>query len=723
MQTQASRSEESPRTRASSSSSSLTVALVGREQPGDENLALRYLAAALKRAGHRPLIVPLCGPADILDAVAIIQKSGASLVGVSVSDADVAIDSLAFLRYLRKSGYTGHVTCGGALATLGRHELLDKHPEIDSIVRYDGEMPLVLLAHRLAQQLAFDDVPAITTRAGDGPPAPVVDRTPICIEPVHPNPLPRIIGLPVARLVASRGCPGRCSYCSPAAIQREAVREGLAAGHSAEALRRAGVGGTRRRAPADLADEIARLYHESGARLFHMLDDNMLSGAPELNEWWLATLITELQRRNVGRIAWSLQAEPSSLTPRVLDLLQQLGVVRIAVGVEALTAEQLRALGRNGDVGAHRRLLEELKRRAIVAVFNSLLVHPEATVAGIEAELDALSTLQGIHFDAFAMAIYPGTLAHHRLADADRVTGGLLGLHYRIADPAVARFRAALIQLRVQGIRRYGINVFAHDVGLNLALARHFGLNGYAAGLQHALDDAMREMNELRVGAWRQALAMAQTELTIEARQQAVWSLIASVRRDLAPIWQCFDRVQLRLEASAPPVSRRSNLLVMSALAAGVTLLVGPSACGGIVGLDAGNAGLGGAGAGAMAGAGGTVGTGGSTAHAGGSTAAATSSVCSADQKTQQQTDVTSYVDQACGLPTTYYGCPSAPAYGIVIDAQGHATDIVVESDAGVPPLTDELRSCYLEALAPHTFPCLAGDTAEIWTVCVVCLF
>jgi len=34
-------------------SSSLVVALLGREQPGDENLALRYLGAALKRAGHR----------------------------------------------------------------------------------------------------------------------------------------------------------------------------------------------------------------------------------------------------------------------------------------------------------------------------------------------------------------------------------------------------------------------------------------------------------------------------------------------------------------------------------------------------------------------------------------------------------------------------------------------------------------------------------------------
>ena len=41
------------------------------------------------------------------------------------------------------------------------------------------------------------------------------------------------------------------------------------------------------------------------------------------------------------------------------------------------------------------------KERKIVAVFNSLLVHPQATAASIEAELNSLNTLQGIHFDGW----------------------------------------------------------------------------------------------------------------------------------------------------------------------------------------------------------------------------------------------------------------------------------------------------------------------------------
>ena len=108
---------------AQASEGRIDVALVGREQPGDENLALRYLAAALAEAGHRPHVAPLCGPESLDAAASTIERLGAPLVGISIPDADIAVDALAFVRFLRSRGYEGHVTCGGALATLVRHEI------------------------------------------------------------------------------------------------------------------------------------------------------------------------------------------------------------------------------------------------------------------------------------------------------------------------------------------------------------------------------------------------------------------------------------------------------------------------------------------------------------------------------------------------------------------------------------------------------------------------
>jgi anaerobic magnesium-protoporphyrin IX monomethyl ester cyclase len=174
----------------------IDVALVGREQPCDENLALRYLAAALARAGHRPHILPLCGPESLGRAASTILSLHAPLVGVSIPDADIAVDALAFVRFLRGRGFDGHLTCGGALATLVRHEILAKHAGVDSIVRHDGETTIVALAEHLARGLPVEEVPGVSTRNGDGAPAPVADPAPLKLRPLRPSPLPRIQASP-----------------------------------------------------------------------------------------------------------------------------------------------------------------------------------------------------------------------------------------------------------------------------------------------------------------------------------------------------------------------------------------------------------------------------------------------------------------------------------------------------------------------------------------------
>ena len=68
------------------------------------------------------------------------------LVGVSISDPLVAPLLLAFVRLLRQRGFAGHITAGGALATLERGNLLAAHPAIDSVVRHAGEACVVELA-------------------------------------------------------------------------------------------------------------------------------------------------------------------------------------------------------------------------------------------------------------------------------------------------------------------------------------------------------------------------------------------------------------------------------------------------------------------------------------------------------------------------------------------------------------------------------------------------
>jgi hypothetical protein len=523
-------------------------------------------------------------------------------------------------------------------------------------------------------------------------------------------------------MLASRGCPGRCPYCGPAALQREALGEGVRAGLDRAALARAGVGGTRRRSPEDVADEVAELFHDRGVLLFHLLDDNLLSGTASAAAAWLRALRGEMQRRGVGRTAWSLQMDPAVVTHEVAGELEKLGVMRVLLGVEALTAEGLRSLGRPGDPSRNREAIAKLRSRGVVTLFNSLLVHPTATSAGIAAELNALTDLPGVHFEAIAMAVYPGTDAWRRLCETGEASGGMLGWRFEPRDPVVARFRAAVIRLRLEGSGRYGASVFAHDVAVNLAMARRLGLSAWDRALQAEFDALLDEMNRVRLAAWRSALDLAATDMTPGERVRAVTNLVAMLRSDLARYTTRIDGVQERMEKTSRVLRGRANLLVRSALAAGFTLFLAPaSGCYDSHGPSAHDIDA--------------------DAHDTGDGPAedadhgADEAVDAPDDNAGEPDDGTG--DAPC-TPEEVFAereralwslraapCPpcapepnSDVSYGIAIDAAGHIVD--VRRSDGVPVPAD-IRTCYLDALAGETFPCLGGD--EVWQECVICIF
>lgn len=694
----------------------ITVALVGRELAGDENLSLRYLAGALATAGHEAVVIPLNGPASLPEAAERLRESGAVILGLSMPDADVTIDALAFVRYVREGGYTGHITCGGPLATLVRHELLDRHPGIDSVIRHDGEVPLALLAEAIATGTPWHAIPGISARSGDGPPAPVADPTPLRTRPIHADPLPKLLGLGTARLSASRGCPGRCPYCGPAALQREAITEARKAGLTREELHDANIGKTRHRHYVDFAEEVAELYHVGGARFFQVVDENLLSGGAERAEAWLVGLMEELARLKVGNTAWCLQADPATLTPRMIDLLEELGVIRVSVGIEGLTTTQLRALGRWGEATDHVQILRTLSRRGIVTSFNSLIVHPQSSMADIDREIEALASLPPIHFDVLSMAVYPGTQAYHSLLREGRLTGGMLALRFEPGDVAVNRFRAALIRLRLEAVGRYGINTFAHDVAINVALARRLGLSTYDPSMVGVLESALEELNRARVRALVTAAELARLDMSDAERGSAMAALVVSLQRDLAPCWDRIQRVQARLEGSTSGAIKSSNLFFASAMATSFVLcLSSATACGGITTqtgsddtADASSS-AGGHAIGSGGRPGQTPATGGVAGASPGSGGLVVTPPCDPSQDRQHAWDL--LAKMGCQV------CDNQDSYGISIDASGRVVDVQRMSGAAIP---DAVRKCYVAALSGQTFPCLSGE--EIWYECVVTL-
>src|SRR4029450_4434828 len=107
-----------------------------------------------------------------------------------------------------------------------------------------------------------------------------------------------------------------CLAGASALAREEARRGGASASQAVHHARRA----------TAVADEIAWLFHEKGARVFHIMDDNLLPLGPADARSFLGELERELPLRRVGRIAFSLQLRADVATPDVVEALVHLGL-------------------------------------------------------------------------------------------------------------------------------------------------------------------------------------------------------------------------------------------------------------------------------------------------------------------------------------------------------------------------------------------------------------
>src|SRR5262249_16597396 len=124
----------------------------------------------------------------------------------------------ALVDLLRANGVTCHFTMGGHFPSLSFDKTIEMIPQLDSVVRFEGELTLLDLADRLGRGEEWRDVPGIAYgdngRVVCSPPRPLLDdldRLPYPDRDFQPM---TELGHSIIPLVASRGCARTCSFCS-----------------------------------------------------------------------------------------------------------------------------------------------------------------------------------------------------------------------------------------------------------------------------------------------------------------------------------------------------------------------------------------------------------------------------------------------------------------------------------------------------------------------------
>jgi radical SAM superfamily enzyme YgiQ (UPF0313 family) len=430
---------------------SRAVALIGAEF--EENLSLRYLAAALGNAGFEAILIPFHEAAWTDEVVERIVALDPLAVGISIPFQLRAREFLNLARALRAAGSKTHIVAGGHFATFEFDNILRDFPAVDSIVRHEGEQTLVELCSRLRDGEPIDGIPGTLTRGPDG----VVNGGTRRLAPLDELPFPdrrgephQVMGVPVSPIVGSRGCYADCAFCCIYAYAE-----------NADGAR------YRRRSPENVAEEMRREYFERGVRLFIFHDDNFFVPSAKLNIARYTRLGELLGEYGMNDIALVIKCRPNDVDPDLFRLLKRLGMIRAYVGIETNSDEGIVSLNRRITSQDNRRALAVFRELDIYCSYNVLIFDPEATLDGVAANLDFMHEFSDIPFNFCRAEVYAGTPLKQILEQQARLMGDWFAWGYQMRDPRVeVLFRIA--------VTAFGSRNFKHDGVANLNLGIRF---------------------------------------------------------------------------------------------------------------------------------------------------------------------------------------------------------------------------------------------------------
>jgi radical SAM superfamily enzyme YgiQ (UPF0313 family) len=397
-----------------------------------ENLGLGYLAATLRIHGYTVTVFDFeRNPADIL---AEARRVGPLIVGFSLIFQFYLRRFATLIRFLRSSGVHSHFTMGGHFPSLSYRETLHHVPELDSVVRFEGEETLLELANVLSAGRDFRGIDGIAYREGSEI---VCNQLRPLIRDLDSLPYPErtfqeraFLGRRSTYLLASRGCIRTCSFCSIHMFYRSAPGKVV-----------------RVRNPVRVVEEMAMLHREREIALFHFQDDDF----PVFGlKWrrWTNEFCDELESAGlVGRTLWKISCRADAVEADLFARMRDCGLYLVYMGLESGNENGLRSLNKSITVAENIRAVEILKHLGIRFEFGFMLFEPSTTFKTVREDLAFLRRIVGDGSTAAGfcrMVPYDGTPIKDELLKAGRLHGDVCNPYYDFLDPKLGAFCYAL---------------------------------------------------------------------------------------------------------------------------------------------------------------------------------------------------------------------------------------------------------------------------------------
>ncbi len=368
-------------------------------------MGLSLIAGILEKAGHTVNIID----ADALkmsraEAAAIAGK--ADVVGLTAMTPMINT-ALDIARRIKENDPAMPVILGGAHATIMPEDTMSRAPQIDIIVKGEGEDTIIELLGAMESGRSIDGVPGIIFRKNGELLASSERKTRVDLESLpflayhllpweryKPHP-PHGRALPFAGIITSRGCPYRCAYCSKPIFGKK----------------------FRAQSPERVLDEIAYHRDRFGVREIAFYDDVLT-----LDKKRARALAEGLFERGID-IDWTCETRVDLVDAELLRQMKRAGCYAIAYGLESASQEILNNITKDITIEQAEEAVRHTREAGIQTIGYFMIGSPGETPETIQKTIDFARKLK-LDFAQFSITTpFPGTALFDMMQSSPQPVG------------------------------------------------------------------------------------------------------------------------------------------------------------------------------------------------------------------------------------------------------------------------------------------------------------
>jgi len=376
---------------------------VGRCKSDSPPLALLYLAGYLEKHGYSDVRVLDADQAELTwQALGdLLVEENPDIVGIGgssyllpalVKTADVARRHLANCL----------IVTGGFGPTKEPEKVLKAgNRAVNFVVMGEGEMTLLEIVRRRESQVKdFNDMAGLAFLDGDDnlvltkPREYIMDLDSVPWPAFHllspgfskyPGaPMNKEMWKPRATIVAARGCPHRCTFCSMGSKLY------------------------RQRSPKDIVEEMEFYKNKFGVKSVQIYDDEFIGMSPKQNEW-IKEICNEMIKRDL-RLPWLVQGRCSQFVDlETLKKMKEAGCIWIWWGVESGSQKVLDNIHKDIKIEDVCRAFALAKEADIKSLMFLMVGLPSQTPADVKMSIDLIKKVKPDNVGIHITTPFPGS--------------------------------------------------------------------------------------------------------------------------------------------------------------------------------------------------------------------------------------------------------------------------------------------------------------------------